>query len=82
MACSPRRPDAVNDTGIAAEVAASTAAGGQYADVTSLFCTADRCPVIIGNNLVYRDDNHVTIEYAQALGPVLGAIADIALANS
>jgi peptidoglycan/LPS O-acetylase OafA/YrhL len=81
LACSPPRPDAVNDAGIAAEAAATTAAGGQYADVTTMFCTADRCPVIVGNNLVYRDDNHVTIEYAQVLGPVLGAIAERALAK-
>lgn len=81
QACSPTRPDAVNDVGIAAEAAATTAAGGQYRDITTLFCTADSCPVIVGNNLVYRDDNHVTIEYAQTLEPVLGAIADQALAN-
>ena len=81
QACSPTRPDAVNGAGIAAEAAATTAAGGRYQDITTLFCTADRCPVIVGNNLVYRDDNHVTIEYAQVLGPVLGAIADRALAT-
>ncbi|HEX9178339.1 MAG TPA: acyltransferase family protein [Mycobacterium sp.] len=79
QACSPPRSEAVNDAGNATEAAATTAAGGQYADLTSLFCTTDRCPVIVGNNLVYRDDNHVTIEYAQALGPVIGAIADSAL---
>jgi peptidoglycan/LPS O-acetylase OafA/YrhL len=79
QACSPSRSEAVNDAGIAAEAAATAAAGGQYADLTSLFCTTDRCPVIVGNNLVYRDDNHVTIEYAQALGPVVGAVADNAL---
>jgi peptidoglycan/LPS O-acetylase OafA/YrhL len=75
-ACSPTRAVGVNDAGIAAEAAATTAGGGQYADVTELFCTADRCPVIVGNDLVYRDDNHVTIEYAQVLGPVLAALAD------
>ncbi len=80
QACSPPRAEAVNDTGIAAEAAATAAAGGQYADLSALFCTTDRCPVIVGNNLVYRDDNHVTIAYAQALGPVVGAIADRALA--
>ncbi len=37
--------------------------------------------MIIGNELVYRDDNHVTIEYAQTLGPVLGAMTDRALAR-
>jgi len=81
LACSPGRSDATNDAGIAAEVAATTAAGGQYADLTPLFCTAALCPVIVGDNLVYRDDNHVTIEYAQALGPVLGAVAERALVS-
>jgi peptidoglycan/LPS O-acetylase OafA/YrhL len=79
-ACSPARSVAVNDAGIAAEKAATAAGGGRYADLTSLFCTADRCPVIVGNDLVYRDDNHVTIAYAQALAPVIGALADQALA--
>jgi peptidoglycan/LPS O-acetylase OafA/YrhL len=80
-ACSPARPVAVNEGGIAAEAAATVAGGGQYADITALFCTADRCPVIVGNNLVYRDDNHVTIEYAQALRPIVAALADRALAR-
>lgn len=45
--------------------------GGQYAELSELFCTADQCPVIVGNTLVFRDDNHVTTEYAQVLAPVL-----------
>ena len=51
-ACSPPRSTAVNEPGIAAESAATKAGGGQYADLTALFCTADRCPVIVGNTLV------------------------------
>jgi peptidoglycan/LPS O-acetylase OafA/YrhL len=78
-ACAQPRSVAVNDSGIAAEKAATVAGGGRYADLTDLFCTADRCPMIVGNNLLFRDDNHVTIEYAQALEPVLGALADRAL---
>jgi hypothetical protein len=80
-ACSPARPVAVNQAGIASEQAATKAGGGHYADLTALFCTADRCPVIVGNTLVYRDDNHVTIEYAQVLAPVIGALADRAVAG-
>ncbi len=80
-ACSPPRALGVNGAGVAAEQAATTAGGGHYADLTPLFCTAERCPVIIGNELVYRDDNHVTIEYAQTLAPVIGALADRALAR-
>jgi peptidoglycan/LPS O-acetylase OafA/YrhL len=79
-ACSPPRAKAVNDAGIAAETAATTKSGGHYADLTPLFCTAQRCPVIVGNELVYRDDNHLTIAYAETLAPVIGALADQALA--
>jgi peptidoglycan/LPS O-acetylase OafA/YrhL len=80
-ACAPSRSVAVNDAGIAAEAAATAAGGGEYADVTALFSAADRCPVIVGNDLVYRDDNHVTIEYAHVLSPVVAALADRALAQ-
>lgn len=75
-----KRSVAVNDGAIAAEAAATSAGGGQYADITELFCTAQRCPVIVGDDLVYRDDNHVTVEYAQALAPVIAALTDRALA--
>ncbi|OBI49044.1 acyltransferase [Mycobacterium sp. E796] len=80
-ACSPSRSAAVNESGIAAEAAATKAGGGQYADLTELFCTADRCPVIVGNNLVYFDNVHLTIEYARLLAPVIGALAERALAR-
>ncbi|BBX98343.1 hypothetical protein [Mycobacterium lacus] len=39
------------------------------------------CPVIVGNTLVFRDDHHVTTEYAQLLAPVIGALADRTLAE-
>ncbi|HWS94527.1 MAG TPA: SGNH hydrolase domain-containing protein, partial [Mycobacterium sp.] len=80
-ACAPTRSVALNGSGIAAEQAATTGSGGHYADLTDLFCTADRCPVIVGNTLVFRDDNHVTTEYAQLLTPVVGALADRALSG-
>ena len=70
-ACAPARADGLNDAGIAAEAAATAAGGGQYAELSELFCTADQCPVIVGNTLVFRDDNHVTSEYAQVLAPLL-----------
>ena len=52
-----------------------------HADHTELFCTTDRCPVIVGDTLVYLDQNHLTIEYAQLLAPAIGALADRALAH-
>ncbi len=80
-ACTPPRSDSVNQSGIAAEVAATRAGGGQYADVTDMFCTTDRCPVIVGNTLVYFNENHITLEYSRLLAPVIGALADRALAS-
>jgi hypothetical protein len=81
-ACSSPRSTAVNESGIAAESAATRAAGGQYANLTELFCSAGGCPAIVGNTLVYFDGNHMTVEYAEALAPVIGALADRALAHS
>jgi peptidoglycan/LPS O-acetylase OafA/YrhL len=81
-ACAPSRSVAVNGVGIGAEQAATTAGGGHYADLTDLFCAPDRCPVIVGNTLVFRDDNHVSTEYAQWLAPVIGALTDRALADN
>jgi hypothetical protein len=80
--CAPPRAVALADGGIIAEQGATTGAGGHYADLADLFCTADRCPVIVGNTLVFRDDNHVTTEYAQLLAPVMGALADRAMADT
>jgi hypothetical protein len=78
---APTRSAAVNQAGIAAEAAATAAGGGQYVDLTDLFCTADRCPVIVGNTLVYSDQNHVTNAYARVLAPVPGSLAARAIAH-
>ena len=80
-ACSPSRSAAVNQPGIAAETVATKSGGGQYADLTELFCTSDRCPVIVGNTMVYFDGIHLTIEHARALAPAMGALADRTLAR-
>ncbi|MBV1855036.1 acyltransferase family protein [Catellatospora tritici] len=34
-------------------------------------CTQARCPVIVGNTLVYKDNSHLTATYAKLLTPVL-----------
>ncbi|MEY8016631.1 acyltransferase family protein [Mycobacterium sp. HUMS_12744610] len=80
-ACSPPTSKAVNQAGIAAEIAATKTGGGQYSDLTELFCTADRCPAIVGNTLVYLDEAHLTREYSRQLAPVMGVLTDRALAS-
>ncbi|WP_448642739.1 acyltransferase family protein [Geodermatophilus sp. URMC 63] len=75
-ACTPDRATANDAAGIAAETQVVQAAGGRYADLTDLFCTAAECPLVVGDQLVFRDDNHLTTGYAAFLGPVVGALCD------
>lgn len=41
--------------------------------VRNWFCTDTVCPTIVGNLLVYRDDNHITGSYAIFVAPLLDA---------
>lgn len=38
-------------------------------DMTHYLCPADTCPAVIGNLIVYRDDNHITRSYMRTLTP-------------
>ncbi|MBP2320327.1 peptidoglycan/LPS O-acetylase OafA/YrhL [Kibdelosporangium banguiense] len=44
--------------------------GIQTIDLTDSLCTADICPAVVGNVVVYRD-NHLTNSYVRTLAPVL-----------
>lgn len=66
---------------MAAESAATKAGGGQYADLTKLFGTANRCSAIVSDTMVYFDTRHLTREYSELLAPAIGVLADRALAQ-
>ena len=42
-------------------------------DMTEGLCTAVFCPAVAGNIVVYRDENHLTIEYSRSLSPLLSS---------
>ncbi|ARK23844.1 acyltransferase [Sporosarcina sp. P37] len=42
-----------------------------FADLTDYFCDDTTCYPVIGNVIVYRDDNHLTAEYSKTLAPAL-----------
>jgi peptidoglycan/LPS O-acetylase OafA/YrhL len=71
VACTRPLTAAVNPAGIAAEQAAVLAAGGSYINVIPWVCSPAACAVIVGNILVFRDDNHITTTFATWLSPVL-----------
>jgi peptidoglycan/LPS O-acetylase OafA/YrhL len=46
-------------------------AGENVVWVRHWFCANNLCPTIVGNLLVYRDDNHLTVTFASFVAPLL-----------
>lgn len=42
-----------------------------FLDFSDYFCTDRHCPPVIGNVLVYLDDNHVTAAYLETMSPMV-----------
>ena len=78
-ACVSSRAAAVSAPGARAERAAVEAAGGIFVDVADWLCTPQVCPVVVGDVLVMRDDNHVTTTWARTVSPLLAAHVQAAL---
>jgi hypothetical protein len=41
--------------------------GGAFLDTIGWFCFEDRCPMVIGHTIAYRDTDHITKTYALEL---------------
>jgi hypothetical protein len=41
--------------------------GGNFIDPVPWLCYGSRCPVVVGNIIVYRDSHHITTTYAATL---------------
>ena len=70
--CSPTVGSAYRDD-IASMMDDFDAAGENVLWVRKWFCATSTCPTIVGNMLVYRDDNHMTVTYASYIAPLLDA---------
>jgi peptidoglycan/LPS O-acetylase OafA/YrhL len=62
----------IDRSGDALEAATVRSNGGVYADVDPWFCTATVCDAIVDNLLVYRDNSHITVPFADYLAPLVG----------
>jgi hypothetical protein len=71
--CESSTSEAVDANGLAAEQEVVQRAGAHFVNLTPLMCTSTVCPVIVGNLLVYRDDNHLSTSYPTWLAPLLAA---------
>ena len=81
-ACVLSRPAATFPAGARAERAAVERAGGTYVDVADWLCTPQLCPVVVGDVLVYRDDNHISTAWARTVAPLLAAQVAAAVTSS
>lgn len=70
-----------HDAGVELESSRVRASGGHYANTKDLLCSGDRCPAVVGNAMVFYDASHLSRAYSTALGPVIGALIDRALAG-
>ncbi|WP_051432631.1 acyltransferase family protein [Promicromonospora kroppenstedtii] len=50
---------------------AARIAGVRIVDLTDRYCGPERCMPVVGNVMVYRDNNHVTDTYARSLQPYI-----------
>ncbi|MGI4893726.1 MAG: acyltransferase family protein [Janthinobacterium lividum] len=57
----------------AATLETAQEAGAQTIDPFPWLCTTAVCPVVVGDQLVYRDASHLSATFSASLGPVLDA---------
>jgi hypothetical protein len=55
---------------------AAARAGFQVVDPRPWICTAQTCPAVVGNLLVYRDDTHLTNAFSSWLAPRVAPLLD------
>ncbi|WP_235737053.1 acyltransferase family protein [Nocardioides alcanivorans] len=56
---------------------ATDVAGGDYVDTTSLICQSGRCPLVVGNQVTYRDKAHLTLSWTRLVTRRLGELLDL-----
>ena len=70
--CSPRMSAAYRDD-MQQMLVDFDRAGTNVLWVKNWFCAETSCPTVVGNVLVYRDDNHMTVTYSSLIAPLLDA---------
>lgn len=70
--CDQKRTDAANDASAAVERdIVRSIPGASYIDMTSQFCNASTCHVVINGKIAYRDQHHLATPFAETLEPAV-----------
>jgi hypothetical protein len=80
--CANSRAKAVLTERIAMEQAAAVARGAAFVDVSDWICNDTVCPVVIGGEVVYRDEHHLTDRFSRYRSPQIAAAVRLALAGA
>ncbi|MHA7178488.1 acyltransferase family protein [Arthrobacter sp. MDB2-24] len=67
--CNPARAATLTDRPPVGELLAQ-APNVAFLDFTDYLCRAEDCPAVVGNVLVYIDENHVSATYLRSLVPI------------
>ncbi|MCX2746229.1 acyltransferase family protein [Arthrobacter sp. MI7-26] len=68
IACGSQRAEIYSEDSPTAAVAGELT-NTKFLDLSKYFCPDANCPAVIGNVIVYKDDNHVTATYMKTLTP-------------
>ena len=72
--CSTARERAIDSTMVRAERQATAGLPGvSLLDLSDEICGADTCEPVRDGVIVYRDTNHLSVDFAERLAPVLAA---------
>jgi hypothetical protein len=73
-ACVNSRSKAIESGKLDAERTVADNDGARFVDTSDWLCTDSRCPLIIGNILMFRDVNHLTTIAADWFTPMIEAV--------
>ena len=79
--CTRARATTVNGPRIRAERQMAESIGAMYYETSDFACGVQQCPAIIGDMVVYMDNNHITDTYSEYLAPYLKMVVQAALAE-
>lgn len=72
--CGQVRGDGVNTSRLELERQIAAEYDGNFVSVTNWVCGTAFCPVVLGNILIWRDNNHVSATMSTYLAPFMAAV--------
>lgn len=81
-ACVKARGTTVNQGRVRLEREMAESIGAMYYETSDLVCGPQKCPPVIGDMVVYMDNNHLTNTYSESLAPYLKMVVLAALSTS